>query len=99
VKEDITSQPTVGTATWRNEQTSIASRKSRETRSRLMGPFEKTLWLKGGWDRAVVTQETGERRRASGLQYVPWLLEDVEHCRVPRGSQFKGTGFMMLKVC
>jgi hypothetical protein len=43
VMEDITSQPSRGTATWRNEQTSNASRQSQETRSRIMGQFETTL--------------------------------------------------------
>lgn len=43
VEEDITSQPTLGTATWRNEQTSNASRQSQDTRSWIMGQFEKTL--------------------------------------------------------
>jgi hypothetical protein len=42
-KEDITSLPSLGTATWRNEQTSNASRQSQETRSQIMGQFEKTL--------------------------------------------------------
>jgi hypothetical protein len=43
VKEDITSQPTHGSATWRNEQTTNASRQSQGIRSRVMGQFEKTL--------------------------------------------------------
>lgn len=42
-KEDMTSQPTLGTATWRNEQTSNASRQTQETRSRIMGQFERRL--------------------------------------------------------
>ena len=83
VKEDITSQPALGTATWRNEQTSNASRHSQETRWRIMGQFEKTLL-----ERVGGTQPLQDMRHGVRPAILTWLLDDLAHLRVPRVSEF-----------
>jgi hypothetical protein len=55
-----------------------------------MGQFEKTLMWNDGWNTSLPRHETWERRRASGLQYVPG------YWRIWRNWGFRGS--LSLKV-